>query len=168
MSVIERIRKNKLASYSASLSLIVVAAGVMTWTSWPERKISESRAYFTVDDGKTWYEDSIDLIPPYTHEGKPAARAMIYSYAGGSKKFCGYLQQFGPTAKAALDAAVEAGKKKNPPEAAHLIAYGIEFSGRAEVKSPGAAEWVPIASSKATPILQIKAPDGSELDQVMP
>jgi len=169
MGFLETLRTKKTFSVIFAIALLGVAGAVTGINYWPQKQFSRELAYFSDDDGKTWYADSIDHIPPYDHNGKEAVRAVIYSYADGKTDFCGYLMRFGPDVRKSLDAAIAGGAKANPPVRPHVIAYGIEFGTRAEVKSPGKnGGWIAMTSDKAAPVLQMKSPDGSALDSVLP
>jgi hypothetical protein len=49
-------------------------------------------AYYSDDDGQTWFEDEVFKITPFDHNGHEAVGAMIYSVNG--KKSVGYLLRF--------------------------------------------------------------------------
>jgi hypothetical protein len=157
-------RMGALGAASISLALLF-----LTIQFRPAHKYARDVAFFTDDDGETWYKDSVDDIPPYDHNGKTAVRAVIYSWAGGSKQFCGFLEQFPPKAKAAIEAAAASAQNHTPPQTAGNIAYGEGFSPSIEVKKPKSNDpWVLMNSKAATPVLSIQAPDGSEFDSVLP
>jgi hypothetical protein len=49
-----------------------------------------SKAYYSTDDGKTWFADDINKTYPFDHAGHAAYRAFIFQNTDGST-FCGYL-----------------------------------------------------------------------------
>ena len=159
------LKENKYVPYATGIGLLGLAAVIVAFNSWPEKKFSQDLAYFSDDNGKTWYTDSIDLIPPYQHNGKEADGAVIYSYAGGSKQFCGYLFRFPEKIKQQIENAAAPGSGKTP----HGIAYGTEIGGSREVESPGSTgHWAAMGTPAAGTITKITAPDGSDLDSVLP
>src|ERR1700683_3680664 len=103
MGVVESINKNKTWTTVLALSMIALAVALLAFELRPPRQFSQKEAYFSDDDGSSWYLDDINNIPPYTHNGKDGVRAVIYSYDGGSKEFCGYLMRFCPAVKKEID-----------------------------------------------------------------
>jgi len=117
------------------------------------------QAFFTVDDGKTWFPDSADKIPPFEKEAKEAVLAHVYRASDGTK-FVNYLERFKPEAKQALEKARTADPtgKTRPDQSAIQSAY---LGGR-EVKRPGDAKWVNAANVReAAKITAIKCPNGA-------
>ena len=152
------------------ITLIVLAISVLVYSYYPQRKYSQSLGYFTDDDGKTWYVDNIDTLPPYMHGDKKAVRAIIYSYAGGSKEFCAYLMCFSDDAKKKIENLAVAGPSNGSPTVSiHGIAYESESSAMIEVKKPlSSGPWVKINSPQGNTVMRVTSPDGSELDAVLP
>jgi hypothetical protein len=118
-------------------------------------------AFFSVDDGQTWFEGDASKIPPFQHEGKEAVIAHVFECNG--KRFVNHLERYTPQGRKLMEdatAATKAGKPLPP-------ATG---SSSPEIKKPGAKEWVSAGNyAKAGPILQAKCPDGKgEAMPVMP
>jgi hypothetical protein len=169
MGIVDTMRQKKGAMTGAAIGFVFLAAVSMAYQLWPQKHYSSTLTYFSDDDGNTWFLDSVDNVPPYDHDGKQAVRAVIYSYDNGSKKFCGYLMRFGPSVEKSVQAAIVAGAKKQPPETPQGIMNGIEFNASWEVKKPNSTDpWFRITSPKAQEALQVKSPDGSILDSVLP
>ena len=168
MGVIEEMRKKPWLKY-AVMGAVVLAIGINAYHLWPEKKLSQTLAYFSDDDGKTWYADNRDNIPPYDHNGKQAVRAIVFSYANGSKQFCGYLLRYSPAVRKSIMDAVAAGAAHPPALSPYAIAYGMNFVTTSEVKAAGSSEpWVPSTSDKGRTVMSVKSPDSSELDSVVP
>jgi hypothetical protein len=114
-------------------------------------------AYFTTDDGQTWFADGADKLAPFTHDGKEAVRAYVFKCGG--KKFVNHLERY--TAESvrkltALNEAMRAGK--GVPPVAQLASMR-----EVEVKKPGAAEWVSTKSAaKAAGVVRVVCPDGAK------
>jgi hypothetical protein len=169
MGVVESINKNKTWSIGFGLAMVAAAGILLAVELKPPKQFSQKEAYFSDDDGSSWYLDDINNIPPYDHNAKQGVRAVIYSYDNGSKQFCGYLMRFGLAVKKRLDSAVVAAATQNPPVKAAQIAYGIDFAQLAEVKSPGSKSvWFSMTDPRAAAVLNIRSPDGSTLDSVLP
>ena len=93
-------------------------------------------AYFTTDDGQTWFADDGGKLAPFNHDGKDAVRAYVFTCGG--KTFVNHLERY--TAEShrkliALNESMRAGK--SAPPVAQLMAMR-----EVEVKKPGAGEWV--------------------------
>lgn len=160
-------KKKKVYSLVLAVGLIGVSVLIIGYTSWPERKFSPGKAYFTDDDGKTWYEDSNDNIPPYQHNGKEAVGAIIYRTAKSSKPFCGFLFRFPANVKSQIEK--EGVPPGTPGKSRSSIAYGPDVASQREVKAINSkGKWVPIGSSEGIAVMSVQSPDGSELDQVVP
>jgi len=123
-----------------AIGLVVaqVLAGRHKYPSGPPQ------AYYTVDDGKTFFADSTDKVPPFDHEGQPAVTAYVYQCGG--QKFVGYMERFTPKFH---DYVVAHGRT---PEAAR---YGREL------KRPGEPNWLPSGDLvKVAQIEDVKCPNG--------
>jgi len=117
-----------------------------------------AKAYFSVDDGKSWFADDLTNVPPYDKDGKQAVRAFVYRCSDGTK-FVGYLQRFTPEAKRAIEQIQTPDPNhKGPPDTdAVRMAYTV---GR-EVKRPGDANWVTGAQGMmSAQIIAVKCPNG--------
>jgi hypothetical protein len=167
MGIRENLAKNKNLSTSLSIGLILVAAVILAWHFWPEKKANLSQAFFSDDDGQTWFQDSVYLIPPFDHNGKTAVRAEIFTYDSGKKPFCAYLAKYTDEAKKRLeDSIAEAKKNGQPPNSASAFADPMYLRANLLVKKPGAGNpWVPSIDHSSAQITSIQSPDGSEVDQ---
>jgi hypothetical protein len=119
---------------------------------------SGGNAFFSVDDGKSWFADDATKVPPFTKDGKEAVRAHVYRSADGTK-FVNHLERFKPEAKQALEDAKKADQqlKQRPDRTAIQSAY---IGGR-EVKRPGDANWVNAANFRdAAQVVAVKCPHG--------
>jgi hypothetical protein len=169
MGVVEAMQHKKKAFTAGAISLMLLAAVSMAYQLWPQKHYSQNSAYFSDDDGKTWFLDSADRVPPFDHNGKPAFRAAIYSYDGGSKQFCGYLMRYNPDVQKKIEAAIAHGANQTPPVSPQSIMNSQEFTGLSEVKKPMSADdWYPLGSPKSLAALRLTSPDGSVLDSVIP
>lgn len=88
------------------------------------KPIPKPKAYYTVDDGKTYFEAAVQ-VPPFTTGGREAVRAMVFSCDGGKTRFVGYLLRHPPDEREAAAAILKKGGRMPP----------------GEVKRPGETEW---------------------------
>jgi len=138
-----------------------VAAGVLAWRSTVAPNATQAaatvQAFYSVDDGNSFFAAPADLVPPFQWEGKTACRAAVFTCDGGKTTFVGYLERYPAGAKKQLDAAQQAlkagGKGAGPaPMAASSV----------EVKKPGASnKWVARHSREAAAVLNVTPPPGT-------
>jgi hypothetical protein len=60
-------------------------------------------AYYSVDDGKSYFEDSNTKIPPFDYGGKQAYRVHVFSCDGGKTTWVSHLESWKPEARAKLE-----------------------------------------------------------------
>lgn len=117
-----------------------------------------ARYYFTVDDGKTWFDDDAKKIPPFDHQGKQAVRAMIFKCPDGSEHVS-HLERYGPADKKRLEEALAKSPDQNVARVEMTAYIGVK-----EVKEAGAKDWVKYSSKtmqEYSTIQRPKCPDGS-------
>jgi hypothetical protein len=96
-----------------------------------------SHAFFTTDDGKTWFSDSSNNIPPFEKDGKTAYRCSVYECNG--KQFVLEMQRYDEkSAQALRDAQVAARTQSTDPK---KRAPGPNPQFGLQVKAPGDAKW---------------------------
>lgn len=145
-------------------AVIVVLTGILMYRNL--RNPYHPKAYYTVDDGKTFFVDDLQ-IPPIQHHGQEAVRAMVFTCEDGQKKFVGYLVRFTPEAKPKAEAAMRAGQPAS--------------NDGMQVKRPGDGEWVEAfdprklnaqnarkmilggGSKKFDEVIKVKCPEGGKL-----
>lgn len=143
----ESLNKNP-AIVAAVVLAFIAAAGyaVFTTAGGGSKPVPTSRGFFSADDGKTWFVDDINKIPPFKMEdGREAVRAVVVK-CEGDEPFVAYLLRYTTDAKQVLD--------KNPDDPAGEA--GKEF------KKPGQTQWVPQRDyTKAMQITTPQCPSGS-------
>jgi hypothetical protein len=156
MGVRETLNKQKWVGAAFAAVLILAAGGLVTYTEWPQHHFSGKTAFYTDDEGQTWFIDSVYKTTPFDHDGKQAVRAVIYSYEHGGKQFCAYLMRDNPSDKKRLDDAVAtAAAAGKPPSSVDLFEnQGILNNMQIKQLGPG-HPWVPILG-----------PDGSNVTTV--
>jgi hypothetical protein len=140
MSLREQINEHKKLTTIGLVILIAAAFYMLSFRNHDNtNNVVPSQAFFTFDDGKTWFVDSSRRIPPFEYNGKTAVRAYVFS-KGGSNYFVGYLEQFTPAAKKEMEATVAASiPGPHPPPFSAPTLFAV--SGR-ELKRPGDSVWV--------------------------
>jgi hypothetical protein len=54
------------------------------------------KAWYTDDDGRTWFADDINRLPPFDHNGKKAYRCYVWTCDGGKTKYVSNLERIKP------------------------------------------------------------------------
>ena len=98
-SVREKLNDSKLGPIVAA-GFVVVAIGVLVYLLWPAHRADATSLYYSDDDGKTFFKDSVYNFPPFDHNGKTADEAMVLIDRGSN--FVGYLIRYTPAAQKKL------------------------------------------------------------------
>ena len=84
------------AKVALAAGLLVVAV-ILLWLFYPagrRQAVGEGQrqAFYSDDDGATWFADAADRLPPFDHDGKPAFSAFVYECDG--KPFVNHLERY--------------------------------------------------------------------------
>lgn len=161
MGIRETLNKNQMATAIAVGAVTVIAIFMIIKSLLPERPLPPpTKAFYSDDDGKTFFEDAIGKVVPFLHNGKPAVRAHVYVCEGSKEKFVGYLEQFTPPVHDELERMTA---DPNIP-ARNPDRLRLEQQGRM-IKKPGEPPkaWVIAQQNRAAAgrVTQVKCP-GSE------
>lgn len=160
MSVREAINKKKGPVMGAAVTLLCGALCFIVWQNKSPGSARIKKAFYSTDDGQTWFADDSDKIFPFDVDGKQAYRVDVYKGSDG-KEFVGDIERFSDSAKSKLE---ELRSEPNPDPRA--IA-GLTSSGL-EVKKPGDSKWYRRNSPQGDGILAVSSPDGTPPESVMP
>ena len=165
MGIRETLNKNQTLTTGATIGIIVLAIGIIVWQMLPERpQRILTKSYYTIDDGKTWFEDSSDKLVPFDKDGKEAVRAHVFKCGENGEKFVGYLEKLDPRIKGRLDEF-----NANPNNRGRVMPGQIEAEeGGRLVKSPGAKTWIPDTNPNAARVTTIRCKDGTFAMRVVP
>ena len=174
MSIRESIQQSPRITAAAAV-LVIIGTAVWIYSSSSSdltQRLLTTRAFYTVDEGKTWFLDDAEKIPPFQHEGRTAYRVQVYSSSGGKNQFAGYLMRYTTDAAKRLEAAKRgdaAAARIQPGRPMLSLVDELAISGT-EIKKPGAGNaWVRRSDIQAAqPILDVRGPDGQPADPVLP
>jgi len=124
-------------------------------TTAPDQSLHlPTQAYFTDDDGATYFVDDINKVPPFDHDGRIAVRCYVFRCPDG-KKFVGYLEKY-TNAMAAEIRAIRASSNPQSLEKLDLDAGRL-------IKKPGDGRWISVArdTALADSIAHVTCPDNS-------
>jgi hypothetical protein len=161
----DSIRQRKSLAAVAAV-VMIVGAGIAIYVQARDFGPSGAgKAFFTTDDGKTWFVDKNTRLAPFEKDGKPAVRAHVFECGG--ERVVGYLSCYRPEALKALEDAMAAkAQGKPPPNVQALAAVG---STGLLVKRPGAPGWISQADAgAATAVRLFRCPDGATPEEVDP
>ena len=161
MGIRETINNNPAATGIAG-SIILVAAIIWIYVSNQDvASIRASTAYYSSDDGKTYFADDIDRIYPFDHEGKQAYRAYVYR-CGDKAPHVSYLAKYSDSVRTKLEQL----KGNNTPQAVEEF---HDLATRIEVKKPGDTKWFSMFSREGqTLTMHPTCPDGNIATSVTP
>lgn len=167
MSLREALQRHSAASTAVTLIVTILAIAYVIYFLSTSRSpgAAAKQAYFSTDNGATWFADDISLLPPYDKDGKQAVRAYVFRCADG-KPFVAYLMRFTPEAKKSLEAARAA--NSGGLDAQLLLATERSQS---EAAKPGTSQWVHAKDRQAyDQVTRLNCPDGNMagLELVMP
>jgi hypothetical protein len=150
-----------IAAGAGILSIVVYAVwSFRSGAGGPPLPQFPDKAFFSADDGATYFTDRDVNVPPFDYKSKQAVRAYVYTCDGGHK-WVRYLEKYTPAAREA-QLTVQSGKSL-PPNAPGPMSGVL-------VKKPGAGDWVPNSSPDAQAIIDAKCPThpNAALEPVMP
>ena len=163
MGIRETINKNPGPTTAATGGIILIALLFIMWQcgifGGGGGTAGGGQAFFSIDDGKTFFTDDAAKIPPFKKDGKDAVRAHVFTCDGGKTKFVGYLEMFAPEDKKMMEDAMSG---KAPP-----AAYA-GYSGQAMVKKPGMPNFIPLmpgTTEAYAKVVQVTCPDGTSVPE---
>jgi hypothetical protein len=166
-SIRESLQKNRVVGLVAASIMILLAAGVSAHYFWPAgKRLNPSKAFFSADDGQTYFVDSIYNFPPFDHNGKTAVEAVVAITNG--QYYVGYLVRYKPEARKQLQEKYDDAVRNGLPVQQVILDFmsNAEFSmSGMEVKLPGSDhEWQP---RRQLASLNVKSPDGKVPDRIL-
>jgi hypothetical protein len=162
VGVRETLNKKKGVAMTAAAVVLCASVALIAWESIGGGQKKITKAYYTVDDGKTWFADDADKIPPFDHNGQQACRVEVFKSADG-KEFVGIIERY---TDAVRDRLVELRAK--PPAEQNQIEIGVVANAGFEVKRPGDTNWVARNSRQGVAMMDVEAPDGGPVQGVIP
>ena len=119
------------------------------------RAAGENEAFYSVDDGQSWFADKADRLAPFEHDGQTAVKAIVYRCDGHA--FANHLERYTPEGRAAAE------KLRSPQGRPDGRAMGLLSGAGKEVKRPGDGEWVSAASPRAAnAVTTVRCPEGHD------
>jgi hypothetical protein len=166
----DSLRRKPRTGYIVATALTLLAVAAMTFSlarpSGP--RPPSGMAFYSDDDGATWFADAAEKPSPFDHAGKPAYRVYVWKCSHG-KTFVSHMERLAPEAKKRLD------ELKTHPRAAQsgpsVETQVAMLSRDLEVKDPGTGDtgWVKPATPEGEKITLLTCPDGgNDVEPVLP
>jgi hypothetical protein len=139
--------------------IILLALGFIIYTLFfatsQGRPARQTQAWFTTDDGATWFPDDAQKVPPFqTSDGKTAVRAYVYQ-CPGSAPFVSHLERYTPEAKKLAEQLYKTARMPDDGSVLATVQRGLQ------VKDPGQGKWMAAIDPSSNMIVFPFCPDGS-------
>ena len=162
MGIREKLNENPNITTGITIAVIVMVVGFIVYSTMGRGPSGgpppvENRAFYTVDDGATWFAEDATKVPPFDHNGKQAVRAKVYRCDG--KTFVNHMERYTPDAQKRLQQAYA--------RAVNEADVPLPDASATEVKSPGEGQWVLATDPRAVKIIAPKCASGN-LEMVVP
>jgi hypothetical protein len=163
----ETLNDNPRLTTGVTVGIIVVVLGIIFWSMRGSAPAgagtkASNQAFFSDDDGKTYFADDAKKLPPFDHNGKEAVLARVYRCGG--KPFVNHLERYTPDAKTQAEATIA---KNNGASNDPTLLEAIRPTGY-EVKAPGQKEWIKFGDPRAGEVQRPKCDKPDELEVVSP
>lgn len=134
---------NQKPGITAGIAAMITGAAVLyiIWQSifGVNESSMPTSAYFTTDDGKTWFVDDISKAVPFIKDGQVAVRVHLYSTDGGQTKIPLYLEKLTDKGLKIHEAA-----RANEKDISAMISANDRLQREWLVKRPGDEKWYPL------------------------
>jgi len=156
MQISKTLNRNPVVAATIAGAAIAVGVFLIIRAIAGNAEDSGGKAFFTTDDGKTWFKDEMTKPFPFDHDGAPAYRVNVFR-CGDGQPFAGYLECL---PSELVDAVNSAG-----PSWVARYAKLQTVSDQILVKKPGDAEWTkPRQKKEYARIIKPVCPDGTKLE----
>ena len=124
------------------------------------------KRYFTTDDGKSYFADTVDKLPPFTTSDNKTALRVQVMQCGGESPFVAYVEKYTDAEKARLAALFKDTKTR---ELAITTVMGPEDRPLVKRASPGDTAWTdPSSGARYEAITLPSCPKGGSAQVVFP
>lgn len=163
MGIREGLNKHKNLSATVLGVFILGAIGYIIWSvSSAGAPTIPGKSYYTVDDGKTWFEDSLYKPVPFDREGKKALQAHVFTC--GEKMLVPFVMRLSDNYLKEAQALTARRDENFGLKMENLMRDGLE------VRRVGTDKWLPVNQPAAQKMMEeaLKCPDGSMAQSVAP
>jgi hypothetical protein len=169
MGTREKINENKKLGVGVGIAIIIIGIGIFSFqlrgSSDSNAQPIPTQAFYTDDNGKTFFKDDIKKVVPFAHNGKQAYRADVFKGADG-KEFVGLIYRYTDAGRKEMEEFIN----KKVKDRDGLTRLSIERRGM-EVKPVGGNDkaWLPNDEMTSERLqMSVKGPAGKPATLVMP
>jgi hypothetical protein len=174
MSIREAIQSNPRMAGGITAGVLLVVVAVILWqvtSTGNGRTIAPTaKAFFTIDDGKTYFTDDATRVPPFTtSQGKVAVRVRLMR-CGSNAPFVSHLEKYSDQDKQRIGQRA-ADSPSSPGNAVFAAAMADNRSVLVKKPLTGDHGWIaytPTTARAYDAITQAKCPDGSVARPIFP
>lgn len=160
MSIREALNRNP--AVTAVVAVILIGAALyMVYVTNRQAAMPkmQTKSFYTVDDGKSFFEEKMGMRAPFMRDGKEAVKAHVYTCDGGDTQFVAYLEKYNddfirkfsaPTTQPAGGGGFGPAPGTGPEEVFARM-----------VKKPGEPEWRQWASMEGQEAVKVVCPNGN-------
>lgn len=171
MGIRDAMNQHPSVTVGAVAGLLIVTVTMLTIQLWsPPAARPPRSAFFSDDNGVTFFADDWLQIAPFEHNGKQAVAAHVFEPKSG-QRFVGYLERSRDDAAktSIMDARKTLYATLNGQIVASPDTTQIEnIRENSQVKRPTDTEWVPANSPEAARVYDLKPTDGEYPAEVYP
>ena len=95
MGIRNLLNEKPAVATGATIAVVVIALIAIFWQSRDKTNSTSvaNKAYYTIDDGQTVFEDDISKAPSFQQGGAQAVQAHMFSCDNGKTRFVGFLEK---------------------------------------------------------------------------
>jgi len=157
MDIRDKLNNRPWLSYVAASALIILALVITVRSQSLSRPqiVLNSRSFFSADDGKTTFADSVSRPSPFRlPDGQEAVLAHVFTL-NGNDQYVAYLER------------TDGGNIANVQKPVDSSLAPGSLASRV-VKRPGGGMWVMMTSSEGMKIMNVRGSDGVQATEVQP
>jgi hypothetical protein len=166
MGLREALNENPRIAITSVAGTVVLAGVLALAFRWgdaaPETTLLGGQAFFSADEGKTWFTDDIRKVPPFIKDGKENLRVYVFS-CPERKSFVSYLVRFTPRVKQQIEAMYAL-----PTEQQNSLMIGETSKEGLEIKAPGQTVWLKPSDPRGGDLTMPKCANGEYAEPVLP
>lgn len=165
MSIRQTLNERPAIGIGAAIGLVVIALVIIIWQVAGRRTDAgpdiTDQAFYSDDDGQTYFTDSKAKLPPFTHNNKQAYLAGVFRCGDKGKPFIAYLSKYPDDVRKQLEADLKGG--------ATPMMTARKGSSALLVKKPGPGKWVNRSDSEAyQQVTNVTCPNNDSVEIVRP
>jgi hypothetical protein len=157
MDIRHQLNNRPWLSYVAAAALIIFAVVITVRSQSLSRPqiILSSKSFFSADDGKTTFVDSVTRSSPFRlPDGRQAILAHVFTL-NGNDRYVAYLER------------TDGGSMVNVQRPVDSTLAPGSLASRV-VKRPGGSTWAMMTSSEGMKIMNVRGSDGAQATEVQP